>query len=173
LAARSVELIIRTRSAGARPRRRTPRYACDTESKAKMPNCGWWLIGAPPRRGAGIRATCRRCSTGRPRCRCRGLQSSRLHFAQDVEGLPLAQPRRSRIRDFEVTDLPRGRTPGGSSDGASRARTGDLLGAITTKRGICRRVRLVQAISAQLGSLKSAQFGGTAGSTDRSVGTPS
>jgi hypothetical protein len=37
---------------------------------------------------------------------------------------------------------------------------------------MCRRVRLVQAISTQLGSLKSAQFGSTVGSTDRNVATP-
>ena len=41
----------------------------------------------------------------------------------------------------------------------------------TTTRGNCRRVRLVQAISVQLRSLKSAQFGSTVGRTDRSVAT--
>jgi hypothetical protein len=64
----------------------------------------------------------------------------------------------------------RGTAAAAVSDGASRARTGDLLGAITTKGGPLTRLRLGQAIPVELSSVEFAQFGSTVGSTGRSLG---
>ncbi len=57
-------------------------------------------------------------------------------------------------------------------DGASRTRTGDLLGAITTTGLAPRWLRLVQAILASLVSLKSSQFGSTVSSTAFTIALP-
>jgi hypothetical protein len=55
--------------------------------------------------------------------------------------------------------------PGTSRDGASRTRTGDLLGAITPQRRVLALVPLVKAVSGAVISPRSAQFGSTVGRT--------
>ena len=72
------------------------------------------------------------CSKGTVSRRCTSNSRRASWFA--------TRPRRLLEPDYSLE------VPGVSFDGASRARTGDLLGAITTKRGVCRRVRLVQAL---------------------------
>src|SRR5207247_6947023 len=52
-----------------------------------------------------------------------------------------------------------------TSDGASRARTGDLLGAITPHRHELERMPLGQALSRTLSSMGFSQFGSTVGRT--------
>jgi hypothetical protein len=60
----------------------------------------------------------------------------------------------------------------GFCSGASRTRTGDLLGAITAKRRSLALVPLVQALSRALSSARFSQFGSTVGRTGTPSGLP-
>jgi hypothetical protein len=78
---------------------------------------------------------------------------------------PAAATRWIETETSEVIWLGGSRAGLRSVSGASRARTGDLLGAITPQSRSLALVRLVQALSGAVSSARFSQFGSTVGST--------
>ena len=96
---------------------------------------------------------------GRP---CGRLPGGRAEAVVEERGrAPEVSPTTRRIE----RDLAAQRVQQRHFDGASRTRTGDLLGAITTKGRTLRQLTLVQPILRELRSVEFAQFGSTVGST--------
>jgi hypothetical protein len=97
-----------------------------------------------------------------------GVRPSGFLWQVALRCAPLAVPHRLDRLVRAEAELARGvRT---RRDGASRTRTGDLLGAITPNGRPLRRLTLGQALPVELSSVEFAQFGSTVGSTLRFLG---
>jgi hypothetical protein len=66
--------------------------------------------------------------------------------ALEGKSFPKTFPNTSPHKNVQTTSKRNPPTSSGFSSGASRTRTGDLLGAITTERGALTPIRLVQAL---------------------------
>jgi hypothetical protein len=95
----------------------------------------------------------------------------RMASAGDNSNGPQARSlnRSSATRPWGMLELDAAAAHARLYDGASRTRTGDLLGAITPLRRVTRPTRLAQAVRRALSSVGFSQFGSTVSRTSNPV----